>query len=108
MVRVYSSAGFASPSFDARAIRRELESNTDVLVERDLGGTEFALAAQEQRSFTVNGPQPTPEHTRALNQGELYFYFSGTILINGGESEMKFCNFVAGNNPDEVLPCPEN
>jgi hypothetical protein len=108
MVTVYSSAGFASPSFDAGAIKRELESNTDVLVERDLGGVEFALEAQEQRSFTVNGPLPTPEQIRALNLGELYFYFSGTILINGGESETKFCSFVAGNNPNGVLPCPEN
>jgi hypothetical protein len=107
-ITVYSSAGFALPTFDAHEIKRQLEHNTDVLVDQDLGGREFAIEAQEQQSFTVNGPALTPEQTRSLNPAELNFYFSGTILIDGGEAEKKFCSFVAGNKPNDPLPCPEN
>jgi hypothetical protein len=119
-IKVYSSAGFALPTTSAREIRRQLESNTAVLIEKDLGGVELTLAAQEHGSFTVNGPRRTPEQTTSLTDGALYFYFSGTILIEGGEStggnevieggalETRFCGYVAGNKPDEVLPCPED
>ena len=105
-ITVYSSAAFALPTANALEVKRQLESNTDVVVARELGGVEFALEAQEQRSFTVNGPQPTPEQTKSLNLGQLYFYFSGTII--GGESEKKFCSFVVGNKSNDVLQCPEN
>jgi hypothetical protein len=132
-IKVYSSAGFALPTTSAREIKRQLESNTAALIEKDLGGVELTLEAQEHGSFTVNGPRRTPEQTNSLDAGELYFYFSGSILTNGGEpnqgnevrvieggesadgdesaagdSEKRFCSYVVGNKPDEVLPCPEN
>ena len=133
-IKVYSSAGFALPSTSAREIKRQLESNTEVLIAKDLGGVELTLRAQEQGSFTVNGPRRTAEQTQSLNDGELYFYFSGTILTDGGESnegsevqvieggesvegdesadgsesKKRFCSYVVGNKPDEVLPCPED
>ena len=105
-IKVYSSAGFALPDTSAREIKRQLGQNNDELVARDLGGVELTLAAQEQQSFTVSGLPPTPEQTRALNVGDLTFYFAGTILVTGGESEQRFCSFVVANKPDDVVPCP--
>ena len=107
-IQVYSSAGFALPTTDARDIKRQLEQNTDELVARDLGGVELTLKAKQQGSFTVSGLRPTPEQLKATNQGELKFYFSGTMIVDGGKAEQKFCGFVVASKPSDVMACPED
>jgi hypothetical protein len=106
-ITVYSSSGLSPTTANPIEIRKELERNTKNLVSGG-GGLVFSVQAQEKRWFTVMGPDLSAEQAKLLKGGKYFFYFTGTILVNGMNSnKYDFCSFVRGDRPNVVLQCPE-
>jgi hypothetical protein len=106
----YGGGAVVPATANIHDVCKGLKADVQKLVTAAKDGLVFPIQPHEKKWNSVFGPKITEDQARSLANGNSYFFFYGTTLVNGGnpQDDPVYYNFVRGNNPKAIMNCPEN